>query len=465
MTITYNALSGALAAQAALNTVSQNIANSQTKGYTRQGALLQAIASDAGSMSPGNGVQVGALLRFSDSYKSQAMWRANSDLGSRQQVQPYLTQMEKVMSDSKASISYGIDNFFKALNAAGVDPTSSPLRQQVITSADSMAQQINSIYNVTSNQLLSIQQQQTAMLPSINEALAGIAALNQQIVAVGANGTNTSALIDKRDQLIDGVAAQVAVEVLDNPDGTTSVSLKSGEPLVVSNMAASLAYTTAAGATTLTLKFATSTFKLDDTKVGGQLGGLGSYRDTTLQPLRANIREIAEQMATKINDVLKAGSKGDADPAVPGDTGTPGIDLFVFNDASSTGLLKIAAGFTTADLAFSSDGTQGDSANLQKLIDVKGEPIALTGLGNVLLSDADTQIVGKLGIVSQQNQSQLTTATTIRSQSEDDWKSTSAVNTDEEAINLMEFQNMYQANMKVIAVANTLFESTLQMFN
>ncbi|WP_432378525.1 flagellar basal body rod C-terminal domain-containing protein [Duganella sp. P38] len=115
--------------------------------------------------------------------------------------------------------------------------------------------------------------------------------------------------------------------------------------------------------------------------------------------------------------------------------------------------------------AFSSDGTQGDSANLQKLIDVKGEPIALTGLGNVLLSDADTQIVGKLGIVSQQNQSQLTTATTIRSQSEDDWKSTSAVNTDEEAINLMEFQNMYQANMKVIAVANTLFESTLQMFN
>jgi flagellar hook-associated protein 1 FlgK len=52
------------------------------------------------------------------------------DLGQRSQVQPYLTQMEKVMSDDKSSISYGIDNFFKALNAAGVDPTSTPLRQQ-----------------------------------------------------------------------------------------------------------------------------------------------------------------------------------------------------------------------------------------------------------------------------------------------------------------------------------------------
>ncbi len=82
----------------------------------------------------------------------------------------------------------------------------------------------------------------------------------------------------------------------------------------------------------------------------------------------------------------------------------------------------------------------------------------------MLLGDADTQLVGKLGIDSAQNQSLLNTATTIRQQAEDDWKSTSAVNSDEEAINLVEYQNMYQANMKVIAVANTLFESTLQMF-
>ena len=82
----------------------------------------------------------------------------------------------------------------------------------------------------------------------------------------------------------------------------------------------------------------------------------------------------------------------------------------------------------------------------------------------MLLGDADTQLVGKLGVDSQQNKAQLKTATTIRNQSEDDWKSTSAVNTDEEGINLIEFQNMYQANMKVIAVANTLFDATLQMF-
>ena len=456
MSISYNALSGALAAQAALNTVSQNIANSQTKGYTRQGVLLQAIASDAGVNSPGNGVQIGALLRFSDSYKSQQMWRANSDLGQRSQVQPYLTQLEKVMADKTSSISYGVDNFFKALNAAAVDPTSTPLRQQVITMADSMSQQINSIYNLTATQRVSVDQQRSTMLPSLNESLAGIAALNKQIIQVGAAGTSTSGLIDQRELLIDAVSAQAAVEVLNNPDGSVSVSLKTGQPLVVTDMAAKLSFDTVAGTQTLNLTFAGTTFKLDDTKVGGQLGGLGDFLKNTLMPLQTSISEIAEQMSKMVNDQLKLGF------TAPGVNGT---DLFVFNPSSATGLLGIDPTITAAGLAFSSDGTPGNSANLQVLIDIKSQPILLTGLGNVLLNDADTQVVGKLAVESQQNQSLLKTATTIRQQSEDDWKSTSAVNRDEEAINLIEYQNMYQANMKVISVANSLFDATLQMFN
>lgn len=456
MSIAYNGLTGALAARAALDTTSQNTANLQTKGYTRQSVLLQAVGPDVGSNRSGSGVQIGALLRYSDAYKSQQMWRAASDLGQRNQIQPYLTQMERVMSDDKSSLSAGVDQFFKALNAAGVDPTSTPLRQQVVTAADSVSQQFNSIYNVTANQLISLQQQTSAILPSLNESLAGIAALNQQIAAVGVTGANTSALLDKRDQLIDGVASQVAVEVINNPDGSASVSLKSGQPLVVGNLASKLSYDTTSGAPMLTLTFANTKYKLDDTKVGGQLGGLNDYAKNTLKPLQKSISEIAEQMANAVNTQLAAGFTG---------TGTPGVALFQFNPSSATGLLQITSGIKASDLAFSLDGTPGDSGNLQKLIDIKNQPITLTSLGSVLLGDADTQLVGKLGIDSQQNQALLNTATTIRQQSEDDWKSTSAVNSDEEAINLIEFQNMYQANMKVISVANTLFDATLQMFN
>ena len=98
------------------------------------------------------------------------------------------------------------------------------------------------------------------------------------------------------------------------------------------------------------------------------------------------------------------------------------------------------------------------------LIAIHTQSITLPSIGSVLVGDADTQMVGKLGIDSQQNQALLKTADTIRQQAEDDWKATSGVNQDEEAVNLMEFQKMYQANMKAIAVANELFDATLRMF-
>jgi flagellar hook-associated protein 1 FlgK len=80
-----------------------------------------------------------------------------------------------------------------------------------------------------------------------------------------------------------------------------------------------------------------------------------------------------------------------------------------------------------------------------------------------MIGDADTQLVGKLGVDSQQNQAALKTADTVRTQASDDWQSTSGVNQDEEAVNLVEYQKMYQANMKVMSVANALFDATLQM--
>ena len=457
MSIINNALSGSLAAQLALNTSSQNIANLQTKGYTRQGVLLAARGPSIGVRSAGNGVAASSLLRFSDAYKSQQLWRAASDLGQHSQTQPYLTQLERVMGDEQSSLSNGLDTFFKALNAAGVDPTSGPLRQQVVTAADSMAQHFNSIDKVLGSQLLSVQQQRSAIIPKINTAVQDIAALNQQIAGLAGSSSNTSALVDQRDRAIDGLASLVSLEVVEQPDGTSSVSLRSGQPLVAGGLAGKLSISSnAAGVQAVTLDFANSTFGLTGNPLGGQLGGLDDFETNTLRPLRQSVADMAGGVAAKVNAQLALGTDLN---------GAAGVPLFVFNASNPSGMLHIAAGIKADQLAFSGDGTPGDSANLQALIGIHGQSIVLSSIGSVLLSDADTQLVGKLGIDSQQNQALLDTASTLRNQAEDDWASTSGVNKDEEAISLVEYQNMFQANMKVISVANSLFDATLAMFN
>jgi flagellar hook-associated protein 1 FlgK len=454
MSILNNALSGAIASQVALSASSQNVANLQTKGYTRQSALLGAVAPSAGSNQAGNGVRVTALMRFSDGYKTQQLWRSASDLGARSQTQPYLTQLEHVMGDDTASLSSGIDAFFSALNSvAGVDPTSTPLRQQVVTAGGLLAQRINSLNNVYNAQLQSVRQQRSALVDAANSTIASIASLNAEIANANATGSNASALVDARDQAIDSLASQMALEVSDQPDGTRNVSLKTGQSLVLGGVAGKLAVVGGA-AQTFSLTFAGTSFDIDATRAGGQLGGLSTYEQDTLLPLQQGVADLAQQIADKVNTQLAAGYAMD---------GAPGKPLFVYNPGSTSNMLQVADGFQTSDLAFSGDGTAGDTGNLQKLVAIKGQTVTLTRIGTVMLSDADTQLVGRLAVDSQQNKSALTTAQTMRDQAEADWQSTSGVNQDEEAVHLVEYQNMYQANMKVMSVANALFDATLQM--
>jgi flagellar hook-associated protein 1 FlgK len=383
------------------------------------------------------------------------MWRAASDLGAHSQTQPYLSQLENVMGDETASLSAGIDQFFGALNAVAGDPGSTPLRQQVLTSAGLMAERFNGLNNVFNSQLQSVRSQRGAIVDSANAQIASIAKLNQQISEAQAGGLSASAMIDARDQAIDDLASKMGLEVSDNADGTRDISLKTGQSLVLGSMHGTLkAAPTATSPQEFSLSFANTSYVLDAGKLGGQLGGLTKYETEKLVPLQKDIADIARQVADKVNTQLALGFK-------PG--GGAGTPLFVYTPGSNADMLKVSPGFVAADLAFSADGAPGDTGNLQKLVAIKSQPITVGTIGTVLLSDADVQIVGKLGVDSQLNKAALKTTQTVRTQSVDDWQSTSGVNQDEEAVNLVEYQNMYQANMKVISIANQLFDATLAM--
>ena len=457
MSIIYNALSGSQAAQAALATMSQNVANVMTPGYTRQGVLLASVQPlQAGAINPGSGVSVPSLLRFSDGYKTLQLWSAASAVGQRGATQPYLTQLEQIMGDDESGINSGLDAFFATLNAASVEPTSSPLRQQVIVAADALSQRFNSLNQVLTNQRASVTQQRLTTVAQVNTLSAQVAALNKQIVLTQGTGVNPSGLIDARDTKIDELANLVAVQVVQQADGSRSVSLSGGQPLVVGSRAATIeALSNPDGSQTLTVTFANESFTLDHSRLGGQLCGLDDFETRVLVPLMESITDMAEQLSDNVNDRLALGYALD---------GSPGQPLFEFDSSGATGVLKVREDVLSSDLAFSSDpATPGDSANLLQLIAIKNQAVILPSLGSISLSDAVTQLIGKLGMDSQQNAVALTTAETVRNQAEESWKATSGVNMDEEAANLMQYQQMYQANMKVIAVANELFNSTLAM--
>jgi flagellar hook-associated protein 1 FlgK len=119
---------------------------------------------------------------------------------------------------------------------------------------------------------------------------------------------------------------------------------------------------------------------------------------------------------------------------------------------------------TPEQLAFSSAaGETGNNEVLLELLYIKNQNITVNG-SSVSLNDAYTGLLGKVASDSRQNQADLKSTTTVTQQAQAQRDSVSAVSLDEEAVNLMTYQQAYQANMKVIATANQLFDDMLAAF-
>lgn len=463
MSMLSNGLSGITASQVVLDTVSQNLANALTPNYTRQGVALTAKSAASGSISAGHGVEATSLIRYADSYKTQQMWRANATLGQFDAAQTYLLQLEQVMGDAGGGLSASLDKFFAALSAASVEPASSPLRQQIIEEANALGQSVGNLAQIISNQKAAVAQQRDVAVDQLNSAVQDIATLNAKIIQAYGAGLNTSALQDQRDARVDSLSKLVGLQTLAQPDGSINLSLRGGQPLVVGNRASTMEAVAGANGYVLEVSFGIEKFALQADSWQGTLGGLATLEADVLDPLAASVRAMAGAIATEVNAILASGF---------GTDGAAGGALFVYDPASSSKVLSITDIKSSALGLSGVPGDPGNSDRLRDLIALQQKPVNLSAYAGanpvfladgIFMGDIYTQIVGKLGTYSQQSIAAYATSKTVRDQSEANWRSTSAVNTDEEAVNLMQYQQMYQANMKVIAAANELFDSLLAL--
>lgn len=449
--------SGASAAQVQLNVTAQNTANAMTPGYTREMAMTSTIGASSGAInSAGNGVQVDSICRVSNQYMVNQVWYAASDNGYYSTQQQYLTQLETVLSDENSSLSAGFDNFFAALNEASTNPDDAALRQQVISEAGALAMRFDNTVDYLQSQNSEIISQEQATLSQINTLTSGIASYNQQIAQAEANGDNASALYDARDQMVEELSGMMDVDVNVDDQGNYNISLKNGQPLVNGQDYSTLAMDRDVnGKQSMSLTFAGTTYPMTmDT--GGSLGALFDYQSDVLAPLNDTINSIAEQFTSAVNGQLAAGYDLN---------GNPGAPLFIFDPSNPDGPLLVNPDITGDELAFSgSPEASGNGDNLQALINLSTKPMEIDGLGSVTVGNACSSLISNIGIYSRQNQTEAQSASNVYAEAQNQRSSVSGVNMDEEAVNLITYTQIYQANLKVISTGAEIFDSVLDMF-
>ena len=446
--------SGVRASQIALSATGQNIANVNTPGFSRLAPELHSLGGQTAS-SVGGGVQVSSIRRLSNDFQNQQLWRASTEKNYYGTSQQYLTALEGLIDSEGSSVSVGLDNFYAALSEASSTPESIALRQQILSEAKQLAQRFNGLNANIGTQLRALEGQRVAMVSEINGLSSNIAELNAQILEMESSGRDTATLRDYRENLIKDLSQYAGIRVQEAADGSLSVSLVNGQPLVAGNTAGQLQVSeNLAGEQELTLVFAKTSFPLIQDGLGGSLGALYDMEYGALRPAQDDLHAMAGALAQAVNDTLAGGFDLN---------GNPGQPLFVYNPASTSGMLAVGT-LSTQELALSSvAGEVGNNQTLLALLGTKTTSVTVGG-DAVPLNDAYAGLVGRIASASRQNQADHAAATTVAEQAQAQRDSVSAVNLDEEAVNLMAYEQAYQANMKVISTSNELFNAVLAMF-
>jgi flagellar hook-associated protein 1 FlgK len=104
-------------------------------------------------------------------------------------------------------------------------------------------------------------------------------------------------------------------------------------------------------------------------------------------------------------------------------------------------------------------GGTGDNRNAQALVDSLNAKVLDSGTTSI--NDATTRLIGGIGVTARQAQASRDAQSVIKQEAVDARDSVSGVNLDEEAANMLRYQQAYQAAAQIISVANTLFDSLL----
>ena len=217
------AYTGLLASNAAMNTTSNNIANVQTEGYSRQQVTQQAsnalrVFQTYGCA--GAGVETLAIERIRDEFYDGRFWDNNAQLGEYDMKQYYMQQLETYFDDDGKST--GFKTIFDQLMITGMqallkDTNSATAKSQFVGYAGALTEYFNGMAGNLEKVQKDINQEIKLKVDQINSLAGEIASLNKQINTIELAGTKANELRDRRTLLIDELSKIVDVEVKETP--------------------------------------------------------------------------------------------------------------------------------------------------------------------------------------------------------------------------------------------------------
>ncbi len=467
------AVSGLLASQRKLYVTNHNIANADTKGYSRQVAIQNATSPHRlpGIGFVGTGSSITSIERVRDSYLDYKYRTENAPLGEWEIKRNTLLDIEHILKETEnEGLSKYVDDFFKSLEDLSKNPSDDSYRVAVREKAIAMTNHLNETASKLYNLEKDINYQINAQVKKVNDIGFQIKNLNEQIFKLEIDGKKANDLRDQRDMLVSDLSKIVNVQVKEQ-DGKYTVSIGGASLVDHSN----LSKLKDPGVTEVSKISGENLVQLqweNGNKVAlksGELKGLLDARDGTgingeysgIPYYVERLNDFAKIFAEKINEIHREGytaedvQGGDFFEALGG--GDIKADNISVSQSIKESLNNIAAGRDDPP-----NGVENNK-NILKLLGLREDKNFFKDSVHAQGTPEDylTSIISALGVDSQYAIRMQDNQKLILNSVETRIDSVSSVDPDEEMADMVRFMKTYTASAKMITTFDTIFDVTI----
>jgi flagellar hook-associated protein 1 FlgK len=449
----YIAASGLNAAQTGMDTVAENLANANTTGYIRETPDL--VTLPGGSVSaPGSGVEVVGIEQAVNSVYMANALTATSQNGLATTANQTLQSIQGVFSGEPngPGLSSQLSAFWNDWDSVAQNPTSQAPRTVLIEDAKEVVTTLNdasaSIAQVGSQSQLQL----SDLMSQASDQLAQVAKLNTAIATAKAAGQDVSALVDQQNELVTKLAGELGVSAQYQPDGTVHLWV-AGVSVVQGSSADVLTAQFPAGqpATILAYPAGNEDATVAVTPSSGQAAALLSALNTQVPKYQDLLNQVAHSLASLVNDQLAQGYtlSGASGKNYPMFLPLPPTRVDASNIEVNPAIVANPSDIAASSSATRTNNGENAQAMAELYNDSKGPDSTFQ------------QLIGDLGAATQAANNQADIAQSVLNSANELNQSVSGVDMNNQEVDMLTYQQAFEASAKTVATANQMMDSLL----
>jgi flagellar hook-associated protein 1 FlgK len=491
----FNVISSSFGANAAqIAVVSNNIANVNTPGYSRE--IANAVTNSYG------GVDVASVTREANAELLEQVSSSTSQAATQQAISNGLSTLAATVDDSSsasstsgadqngASPSAMLSHLQSALATYEDSPTSSSAADAVVSAASDLASSLNSASATVAQVREQADQNMASSVSTINSLLNQFTAANNNVVTGLQTGADVSSAEDTRDSIVTQLAQQIGVSTTTAANGSESIYTDSGVTLF-QDTPRTVSFTptptlvdggngNAVTVDGVPITGANSPMPIQS----GALAGYAALRDTLAPEYEAQLDQIAgglinafaesDQSATPTQPSLPGLFTTPGATSLPSITATTGLaDAIEVNpnaDPSQGGDSTLIRDGGISDpgnpaYTYNTTGSASYTGRIQQLISQISATQSFNpsaGLGSSSsLTDYANASVSWLQAENQQASNASSYQNALATQATSALSNATGVNLDTEMTNMLNLENTYASTAKLLTTVNSMFSALL----